>query len=169
MAYVHTGVLIGAQPLADTSTVKNHELGTITTGRDTVTAAVGEFIYLVGIGSTVVGSLVTYNSSSHITALSPTTGASGAPVAVAMSANVASQYGWYQIGGLAVVKKTAVAIAPQVKLYVSGTQGRVYATASAGKLVQGAKSANLTTTASATSTVLVMLDRPHLRGVTSAI
>ncbi len=172
MTYNTSIGLIGHQPIATTSTVANHPLGTVISAWDPsvgTAGAAGEFIYLRGIDSTVVGSLVTYNASSYVTTLSPTTAKHGAPVAVAMSANVASQYGWYQIGGLAVVKKTAVAIAPQVLLYVSGTSGRVYATASAGKQINGMKSANPATIASATSTVLVMLDRPALESKTSAI
>lgn len=163
-----SGALIGYQPIANTETTQKHPLGTIIRANDP-TYGDGEFIYLLGVGSTTVGDCVTYNASTYQTTLSPTTGAHGAPLAVAMSANVASQYGWYQIGGCATVKKTGVKISPQVKLYVSGTAGRLYGTASAGKLVHGAKSANLATVVSATSTVLVMIDRPHLRGVTSAI
>lgn len=169
MAYTITDGKIGYQKIADTETTQGpHALGTIVRAKDS-TYGEGEFIYLLGVGSTVVGSVVTYNATTWQTALAGTTAAQGDPVAVAMSANVASSYGWYQISGLAVVKKTAVKISPQVKLYVSGTAGRLYATASAGKLVHGAKSANLTTVASATSTVAVLINRPHLRGVTSAI
>ncbi len=168
MAFYSVDHQIGVSVLTDTNTTALNTLGSIVKGRDD-SYGEGEFIYLLGVGSTVAGSVVTYNTSTWQTTLSPTTGANGAPIAVALSANVASQYGWYQISGVATVKKTAVKINPDVKLYVSGTAGRLYATASAGKLVQGAKSANLATVVSATSTVLVMLDRPHLRGVTSAI
>lgn len=169
MAYQIIDPVIGLLPISEkTSTAGRVTLGTIVRARDS-TDGIGEFIFLLGVSGTAAGSLVTYNATTWQTALSPTTGASGAPVAVAMSANLGSSYGWYQISGIARILKTAVAITPQVKLYVSGTQGRVYATASAGKLVQGAKSANLTTVASGTSSVAVMIDRPALRGVTSAI
>ena len=129
MAYaVHT--LPGAQPIANTETTQKHVLGTIVRAWDP-TYGEGEFIYLLGVASTVVGSLVTYNATTWQTALSPDTAAFQAPVAVAMSANVASAYGWYQISGNAVIKKTAVAVTPQVKIYQSATTGRVMPTVSA--------------------------------------
>ncbi len=162
MAYaVHT--LPGAQPIANTETVQKHVLGTLVRAWDP-TYGEGEFIYLLGVGSTVVGSLVTYNATSYQTALSPDTAAFQAPVAVAMSANVASQYGWYQVSGNAVVKKTAVAVNPQVKIYQSATTGRVMPTSASGKMILGAKTANLTTIASGTSTVVVTINRPHMQG-----
>jgi len=105
MTFYATEAWIVEQPIADTSTTKKHPLGTIVRAKDS-TYGEGEFIYLLGVGSTVVGSLVTYNATTYQTALSPTNATTDSvPVAVAMSANVASQYGWYQIGGLAVVKK----------------------------------------------------------------
>jgi hypothetical protein len=129
----------------------------------------GEFIYLIGVASTTTGDMVTYNTTTYQSALSLTTAAQGAPVAVAMGANLAGSYGWYQVGGNAVIKKTAINFAPGVKVYVGGTAGRIKSTASAGKLVQNAKSANLASVASATSTIVVLIERPYLRGVTSAI
>jgi len=158
---VHT--LPGAQPIANTETVQKHVLGTLVRAWDP-TYGEGEFIYLLGVGSTVVGSLVTYNATSYLTALSPDTAAFQAPVAVAMSANVASQYGWYQVSGNAVIKKTAVAVTPQVKIYQSATPGRVMPTSASGKMILGAKTANLTTIASGTSTVVVTINRPHMQG-----
>ena len=124
----------------------------------------GEFILLLGVASTVVGSLVTYNATTYQTALSPNTANLAQPVAVAMSANTAGLFGWYQIGGLAVIKKTAVAVNAQVAIYQSATTGRVMATAASGKQILGARSANLATVASATSTVVVSIDRPHMQG-----
>src|SRR5690348_11164155 len=90
--------MIGAQPIADTSTTQNHPLGTIVRAVDP-TYGEGEFIYLLGAGSTAVRDWVSYNSDDWTT----TRLAANAigPVGVAMSANVASQYGWYQIGGKA--------------------------------------------------------------------
>lgn len=124
----------------------------------------GEFILLVGVASTVVGSLVTYNATTYQTALSPNTANFAAPVAVAMSANGAASFGWYQISGLAVIKKTAVAVSPQVSIFQSATTGRVMPTATTGKQILNAKSANLATVTSGTSTVTVYIDRPHMQG-----
>jgi len=124
----------------------------------------GEFIMLVGVASTVIGSLVTYNATTYQTTLSANTANQATPVAVAMAANTAGLFGWYQIGGLAVVKKTAVATNAQVAVYQSATAGRIMATAASGKQVLGARSANLATVASGVSTVIVSINRPHLQG-----
>ena len=124
----------------------------------------GEFILLVGVANTVVGSLVTYNATTYQTTLSANTANQATPVAVAMSACTAGLFGWYQIGGLAVVKKTAVAVNAQVPVYQSATVGRVMPTAASGKQVLGARSANLATVASTVSTVIVSINRPHLQG-----
>lgn len=156
----------GAQPIADTSTSQKHPLGTIVRGTDP-TYGEGEFIYLLGVVSTVVGSVVTFNATTWQTTLSPTAATGdGHPVAIAMSANVASQYGWYQIAGLAVVKKTAVTVSAQVGVWLSGTAGRVYVTASAGKGFVGMRTANLTTVTSTTSTVVCLINRPALESHT---
>jgi hypothetical protein len=154
--------LAGAQPIANTDTTAKHVLGTVVKANDP-TYGEGEFIYLLGVGSTVVGSMVTYNTTTYQTTLTPTTGTTdGAPIAVAMSAHVASQYGWYQISGNAVVKKTGVAVAPSTGLWLSGTAGRFYVTASAGKGIVGARTANLATVVTTTSTVVVTINRPSI-------
>lgn len=162
MAYFTTESFVVEQAIADTSTTKKHPLGTVVGAVDPTYGA-GEFIYLLGVASTEVGSFVKYNATTYQTALITATAVQAVPVAVAMSANVASQYGWYQISGNAVVKKTAVAVTPQVTLFISATAGRVKVLASAGLQIVGARSANLTTVASGTSTVVVTINRPHLQ------
>jgi hypothetical protein len=126
----------------------------------------GEFIMLVGVASTVIGSLVTYNTTTYQTTLSPNTANLAQPVAVAMSANLAASFGWYQIGGLAVVKKTAVKTLTNVPMFLSATAGRIMATAASGKQILGARSANLATVTATTSTVIVSINRPHAQGQT---
>lgn len=157
--------LVAAQPITDISTTQNHPLGTKVNATDP-TYGRGEFIYLLGIGSTVVGSLVKYNATTYQTALlSVANGKNkGVPVAVAMSANVASSYGWYQISGNAVIKKTGVAVTPQVPIFISGTDSRMKVLASAGQQILGAQTANLTTIVTTTSTVVVTINRPFTQG-----
>jgi len=118
MAYVIENTRIGVQPIGVTSTVKNHPLGDIVTAYDPVYGA-GEFIYLPGAANTVVGSVVLYGPDDFATTLLAANDIGS--VAVAMSINVASSYGWYQIQGKAVVKAGTVA-----------DNGNVYSTASAG-------------------------------------
>jgi len=127
------------------------------------TYGAGEFILLVGVASTAVGSLVTYDGTTYQTTLCATTSNQARPVAVAMSANGAGSFGWYQIEGTAVVTKTTGAkVNPTVAIGVVST-GKVGASAS-GKEILGARSANAATVASATTTVNVVVNRPHLQG-----
>lgn len=123
----------------------------------------GEFILLPGCASTIVGSLVRYNATSYATTLLVNTAVQDVPVAVAMSANTStSTWGWYQIAGEAVVAKTAVIILPNVAVYISATAGKVKALASAGLQIVAAKSGSATT-ASASGTVVLTINRPHLQ------
>ena len=161
MAYT-VSTLAGAQPIANTETTQKHVLGTIVRGYDD-TYGEGEFVYLLGVASTIVGSLVRWNATTHQTTLVVNTAVQVCPVAVAMSANVASQYGWYQVYGNAVIKKTTVAVSPNVPVFLSTTAGRIKVAASAGLQVVGARTANLTTIVTTTSTVVVTINRPHLQ------
>ena len=159
--------LAGAQPIANNSTVQKHPLGTRIRATDP-TYGEGEFIYLLGVASTVVGSLVIYNKTTHQTALTTTTNGKnkGIPVAVAMAATVAGEYGWYRITGNAVIKKTTVSVNPGVPIYLAAdaSPGRFKVLASVGQQILGAQTANLTTVVTTTSTVVVTISRPHTHG-----
>lgn len=123
----------------------------------------GEFILLKGVTSTAVGSLVVYDGTTYATTLAPTTAAQARPVAWAMSANTSSTaFGWYQISGTVVAVKSAVAIAPRVAIGVNST-GKIGNTGT-GKEIEAARSANLATVASATTTVTIVVNRPNLQG-----
>lgn len=123
----------------------------------------GEFILLKGVASTAVGSLVIYNTTSYTTTLCPVTANLGSPVAISMTANTSSSnWSWYQIEGVAVVAKSAVVLATNVAIGVSST-GKV-GTSASGKQILGARTANTASVVSATTTVLVILNRPHLQG-----
>lgn len=162
MAYTISTPLVGAQPIAVTDTTQNHAVGTIVRGVDP-TYGEAEFIYLKGVASTAVGSIVTYNTSSGTTALAPVGTNKPQPVAVAMSANVANQYGWYQISGIAVVAKSAtVSLAANVAIGVK-TIGLVASTGS-GKEIQGALVAAVASAATGRTTVQVVVNRPHMQG-----
>ena len=80
-----------------------------------------------------------------------------------MSANVADQYGWYQISGIAVVAKAAtVSLAAGVAVGVQST-GVINATAS-GKEVEGALVAAVASATSGRTTVKVVVNRPVMQG-----
>lgn len=158
--------LPGAQPIAITETVQKHALGT----RIRATSATYgecEFVYMLGVASTAIGLAVSYNATTYQTTLLPNTANLACPVAWAASANVAAQYGWYQIAGLVPALKTAVKADPATnaqRIYISATTGRVMQTSAAGKCILGAARANLTTVTSTTSTVVLLIMRPNAQG-----
>jgi hypothetical protein len=160
MAFVITTPGAGWQPIATTDTVKNHALGRIVTASDP-TYGGGEFIYLQGIGSTIVGSIVNYDDS-FITALdSSAVGGPSRALAIAMSVNVASQYGWYQISGLALAAKaTSTSFADGAGFAAASGLGIAAAT---GCVIQGAVTYAIASALSATAPDLfeVAINRPH--------
>jgi len=156
MAFKITTHAAGYQQIADTSTTQQHPLGTIVTARDDTYGA-GEFIYLQGIGSTTVGALVTYNVS-FVTALGTTAVGISNPFAVAMSANVASQFGWYQIGGLA-IGSTAGSVSFAATAAFAVASGEMIAATTTNRLA-GAVVAVLNPSTTTLLTVQIMIDRP---------
>lgn len=145
MAYTISDPIIGAQPIANTETVQKHPLGFTVTAVDPVYGS-GEFIYLSGVASTVLGSWVTYNPDDFSTTLLAANAIG--PVAVAMSINVASQYGWYQIGGKA-IGKALTGFVDNANAYGTGTAGSIDDAIVAGDRVQNAKGASAVDTPSA--------------------
>jgi len=156
MAYAVTDTVAGTQGIATTSTTQKHPLGTIVRAKDS-TYGEGEFIYLQGIGSTAIGSIVEY-SSAFVTGLATVALETPQPLAVAMSANVASQYGWYQIGGQAVMKKTAT-VSFAADALVGAGAGYAIAVVT-GLVIQGALVAVVASAATGVTSVRVMINRP---------
>ena len=150
--------IIGQQPLDVTSTTQQHPLGTRVRAWDPVYGE-GEFVYLKGLASTALGELVVYDQYA-LTTTRATAGSRG-PAAVAMSANVASQYGWYQIGGSAVVK--SVTVAANASVYATATAGTVDDAVVSGDKVDGARFKTADGTPSA-GFVVTQLDRPAMNG-----
>lgn len=164
MAYTIVNTTIGVQAIATTDTVKNHPMGTRVWARDPLYGE-GEFIYLAGVASTVVGSLVDYDQYLGTTALSPATGGTG-PIAVAMSINVASQYGWYQTSGAAVVKAPNAAVVGAEVWMLAATAGSVDDAVVAGEQILGAKFSTTTGIPSA-GLAVIQINRPfHQGGIT---
>ena len=161
MAFKITDPLVGAQPIAYSDTTQNHLLGTIVRAEDPTYGA-GEFIYLKGVASTAVGSMVDFDPYLATTALSPATGGVG-PVAVAMSANVASQYGWYQIAGVAAVKAPNAMTAGADVFSLAATPGSVDDAAVNGEQILNAK-VSVTTGTPSTGLGLIVINRPFHQG-----
>jgi len=148
---------IGAQPIADTSSTQNHPLGTIVRAVDP-TYGEGEFIYLTGVASTVVGSIVNYDAV-WITALHTSALNLPRPLAVAMSINLASSYGWYQISGQAVIVKDA-ALSLGVGEAIGAAAGAAVVVAT-GSILNGMCVAALASATTSATSVRVMIQRPH--------
>jgi hypothetical protein len=157
MTFRVTDPRLGTQPIAETSTTQKHALGTIVHAVDP-TYGGGEFIYLLGVASTAVGSWVTYNDDDGSTALLAANAIG--PVAVAMSANVASQYGWYQLRGKAVGKALA-AFADNANVYATATAGSIDDAVVAGDRVKNAKGASAVDTPS-TGLAEFEINRPFM-------
>ena len=128
------------------------------------TYGTAEFILLAGVASTAVGSVVTYNTTSFTTALAPVGANKPQPIAIAMSANTsATTWGWYQISGVAVVKKTCtVSLAAGATVGIL-TAGLIAGTGS-GKEVQGALVSAVASATAGRTTVQVVVNRPHMQG-----
>lgn len=179
MAYTFTDPRIGFVPSVS-QTISANSIGALTpqTGfrpgwranAQDPTLGAGQFIFLPTIASVVVGSLVTFRQSAsgvYTTAMLPNTANLAQPIAVAMAAGAANNYGWFQVQGTATVKKIAVKINSNVALYVGATTGRVTALAASGKQILGARSANSASVVSATSTVTIVINNPHMQGQTT--
>lgn len=161
MAYTIQNSLAGFQPIAVTDTVQNHALGYQVNAVDPTYGA-GTFIYLKGIGSTAVGSLVDYDQDLGTTALAPATGGIG-NVAVAMSANTASRYGWYQVVGAAVVKAPNTAVVGAEVFMLAATAGSVDDAQVNGEQILNAKFSTTTGTPS-TGLAVIQIAWPAHQG-----
>jgi hypothetical protein len=143
MAFILSSPYIGAQAITETSTTKQVPLGTRLKGVDP-SLGEAEFIYLKGVSSTVVGSVVTFYESDWTTALLAANAIG--QVGVAMSINAAAtSYGWYQIVGKAIAKCVA-AVADNGLVYACATAGSIDDAATAGDRVKRAITASATDT-----------------------
>ena len=164
MAWVIAENSLGWPRITDVDISAKVRVGSIVRASDPTYGA-GEFIYLHGVTSTVTGNLVVFNDPSFDTTLSPDTANLGQSVGVAMApTTVSAKYGWYQIGGLATIKKTAVQVSAKVALYQSATAGRVMDTAATGKKIENCRSANSAAVTATTSTILAQINRPFMQG-----
>lgn len=163
MAYVISSQSLGFPHITDTGTTAKVALGTIVQASDPIYGS-GEFIYLLGVASTAVGSWVTYNADDNSTALLAANAIG--PVAVAMSANVAGQYGWYQISGKA-IGKALTGYVDNALVYATATAGSVDDAVVAGDRVKLAVGASAVDTPS-TGLAEFEIQRPFMDDATAA-
>lgn len=140
-------------------------VGTIATFVEDTLGTSGEFIYLPGVAATVAGDIVLYDltpGSQTTTRHSNATGSnSGRPVAIAMAAVLATQFGWYQISGVATVNATAASAAGG--MFATATAGSVNSAADAGDQILNARLLTAVGTPSA-GKAYALLQRPFVQG-----
>jgi len=155
---------VGAQPINQTSTTQNCPLDTVIRAVD-ANYGEGAFIYLKGVASTAAGDAVVFDVKATTT--TRTTATTSGQAAIAMSANVASQYGWYQIAGEAIVNAVASIVAGK----------SVAQTATAGSLGPGTTgitplynaTAKTATDTPTTGCAQVQLANPFISGFTTTV
>ena len=124
------------QAIDETSTTQNAPLGTRIQALDKASTAygMGEFIYLEGVASTAIGSVALIDQDDFSTSLAVANDVGY--LAVAMAATVASEFGWYQVKGKAVIKGLA-SLADNASLYLTATAGSLDDAVVAGDRVKG--------------------------------
>lgn len=149
------------QGIAETSTTQKFPLGKIiqANDKDTTLYGVGEFIYLKGVASTAVGEPVIYDLDA-MTSTRVVAGSRG-NIAIAMSANVANQFGWYQIAGVAVAKTGTVVSG--ARPYATSTAGTLDDAVVPGDAIDNARYITANGTPSAGFT-LMQINRPSMNG-----
>jgi hypothetical protein len=148
---------IGGQAIDEVSSTQVHPLGYRVIAQDP-TYGQAEFVYVKGVASCVVGSVLTFNAYSGVTALATTR--SKGLVGVAVSALVASTYGFIQVTGAAVAKSLASAVAGATA-YATGTAGSVDDAVVTGDVIYGATYASASDVPSSGFAVL-SLAHPYL-------
>jgi hypothetical protein len=134
--FKNVGSQIYNQAIDENSTIQNAPLGTVIEAKDVASTAygVGEFIYLKGVASTALGSVVLIDQDDFSTSLAVANDVGY--LAVAMAATVANEFGWYQISGKSVIKGLA-GLADNASLYLTATAGSLYDSVVAGDRVKG--------------------------------
>lgn len=112
---------IGIPAIADIQTFERVPVGTRVKAFDPLYGE-GEFIFLRGLASTVLGSWVVFNPDDFSTKLLVANDIG--PVAVAMAPIVAGQFGWYQIYGKA-VGRVLTGFLDNANVYATATAGSV--------------------------------------------
>lgn len=148
------------QEIDATSTTQNLPLGTEVIAKDVSTDNLGQgrFVYAKGVASTAIGSVCALVNNGESSVLATANGKYRL-VGTAMSANIADQYGWYQINGKGVAK-VATGFADNGDCYLTSTAGTVDDAIVAGDYIRGMKGASAIGTPS-TGLAYVQLNRAN--------
>jgi hypothetical protein len=177
MAFSFQSATIGAPNITDVTAivpgvaalpglVLEPQYGEVRQGWDAALGS-GEFIYLMGVASLAVGDVVSYNALTGATTRWAGTANTGLPLAVAVSAPTATQTGWFQISGAAIINCTGTVAAGDAAFF-SATAALKTAAVN-GKQVLGAvaASANGATiggVALASTQAVYTINRPFAQG-----
>ena len=144
----------GAGATGEVHATKQNDLGIVRTFSDG-----NEYIYLQGIGSTVVGSWVVFDPGTYTTALLATT--SKGQCAVATAATIASTFGWYgYVGSFAAFNLSATL--SNLALFASGTAGAATTAITKNAQIKGAVSRGAPPTTTGGATQTTVMDRPFI-------
>jgi len=151
-------------PTGTADTVQVNAVGTIAKFYDDAFGE-GEFIYLPGVASCAAGDAVLYDllpSGPTTLRHSNATGSNtGRPVAFALGATVAGQWGWFQVSGVAIVSAVAGTVAGV--MMASATAGSVGNTADAGDQILNARISSAVGTPAANKSYAT-INRPFVQG-----
>lgn len=165
MAYAIREQQMGMQPINAVSTTQQHPGGTLVRAYDP-TYGDGEFVYLQGAAGMAQGNVVSWSGVSGglptwQTQLVPNTANQAVPVGVAMAPVLATQWGWFQVGGVSQVLSNGT-FAAAGPMYI-GAAGQVTSTAGAGKQIVNASGLTAVGTPSG-NLILAQLNRPFAQG-----
>ena len=166
MAYTFSDPLAGLPAIGSIGSAQALAGGTIRRAYDP-TYGEGEFIYLQGATSTVVGSVVSWagisgaNVPTWQTTLLPNTTLQGVSVGFATAPTLAGQWGWYQISGVAIAATTGTFAAAGPGSI--GGVGQLVGGVVAGKQILGATSLTANNVPG-TNQVLLSCNRPVAQG-----
>ena len=163
MPYVIRNSIIGVQQIADISDTQQHPLGMEVQAVDPVYGE-GTFVYGKGVASCVRGSWVTLNSDDGSASLLVANDIG--PTGVAMGANTAGKFGWYQRTGKAVGRVLAGYV-DNALVYATATPGSVDDAVVAGDRVKNAKGASAVGTPAA-DLAEFEIDRPFMDDAAAA-
>jgi hypothetical protein len=129
MATISGALLLAPGPLSTVDSAVQVALGT-----KAFDGSGNQYVYLQGVASTVVGSVVTYDEAGLTTL---TVANAVGPIAVAMGITVANKYGWYLIDGSGSAY-ASTDVTDNGNVYLTATPGQVEDTLVAGDRVKGA-------------------------------
>jgi hypothetical protein len=155
---------VGGTPIGIPDATAVVQVGTIVSMFDEIQGW-GEFIYLPGAASLAAGDLVLYDTTPGAASVTRHTNATGSntgrPVAIAMAAIGATQFGWYQISGLAIVNTVSGQVAGV--MMGTATAGQVGNTADAGDQILNARLTTARGTPAANQ-AYALIQRPFVQG-----